>query len=98
MNKSCISFRFIGTMNTYRTHNTSEQVKLAKENTMNEVNTMDTHKDCYMHTELCDSLDTLRDALSYWSNYNDTCVIVSHSVSLHGTSYLLSIVYYYIEY
>ena len=62
------------------------------------MNEVDTHKDCYMHTELCDSLDTLRDALSYWSNYNDTCVIVSHSVSLHGTSYLLSIVYYYIEY
>lgn len=60
-------------------------------------NLMNTHKDCYMHTELCDNLEALRDALSYWSNYNDNCIIVSHSTSLHGTSYLLSIVYYYIE-
>ena len=88
MNKTCISFKFIGTI--YTQYKWASQA--CKENTMN------AHKDCYMYTELCDSLDTLRDALSYWSNYNDTCVIVSHSVCLHGTSYLLSIVYYYIEY
>ena len=65
---------------------------------MNEMNTMNTHKDCYMHTELCDSLEEVRDNFSHWSNVNDEAIIVSHSVSLHGTSYLLSIVYYYIEY
>lgn len=58
---------------------------------------MNTHKDCYMHTMLCDNLDALRDEFSYWSNRNDDVVIVSHSTSLHGTAYLLSIVYYYIE-
>lgn len=58
---------------------------------------MNTHKDCYMYTELCDDLDELRGALSYWSNKNNDCIIVSHSTSLHGRHYLLSIVYYYIE-
>ena len=37
MNKSYISFKFIATMNTCRTHNLHEQVKLAKENTMNTI-------------------------------------------------------------
>ena len=94
MNKTYISFRFIGTMNTQ--HYWASQA--CKENTMNEVNTMNIHRDCYMHTELCDSLDEVRDNFSHWSNVNDESIIVSHSVSLHGTSYLLSIVYYYIEY
>ena len=65
---------------------------------MNEVNTMNTHRDCYMHTELCDSLEEVRDNFSHWSKVDDEVIIVSHSVSLHGTSYLLSIVYYYREY
>ena len=63
-----------------------------------ENNTMNIHKDCYMYTELCDSLDEVKEHFSHWSNVNDEVTIVSHSVSLHGTSYLLSIVYYYIQY
>lgn len=57
------------------------------------------HKQCYMYTNMSDlnCLEDVREDLSYWCNTNVDKVIVSHSVALIGTQYLLSIVYYYID-
>lgn len=61
------------------------------------VRDMNTHRDCYLHTVFCNDLVVLRDVFSRWSNENTDKVIVSHSVSVCGMTYLLSISYYYLD-
>lgn len=53
--------------------------------------------DLYMHCEDCNSLEDLRDSLNLWSNRNKHLKFHSHSVTLVGMTYLLTIVYSYVE-
>lgn len=54
--------------------------------------------DLYMYTSFCSTIDELKDELSYWANSNKDKIFKSHSVCAEGRSYLLTIVYEYVQY